>query len=87
MNAPGVVSSRRGLESVHVRAAAHALDSGDACDLRQEGGRGVLATDPMAVSDDQVEPLLVMDDVALPEVPPDDLCGDLTEALAAQFIV
>ena len=41
----------------------------------------------MPVGDHQVEPLLVMDDVALSEVLPKNLRGDLSKTLASQLVM
>src|SRR5205823_1225815 len=55
---------------VQARASAHAFDRAFAGDLRQECRRRVLTADPMTFRCDEVEPLPVVDDVALAEVLP-----------------
>jgi hypothetical protein len=70
-------SGRRSDQAVQTRPFAHALNAVDARNLREEGRVRVFATDPVPVGDDELEPLLVMNDVARSEVPPDHLRRDL----------
>lgn len=75
-----------GDELVKPRASTDSLDRNDASNPCQECGGRVFATDAMAVGDNKLKPLLVVDDVPSRKVSPQYFGGDVAQAFATQFV-
>jgi hypothetical protein len=73
-------------EPVQAGTPADAFDRVNARNLRKECCGGIFPTDPVAVRNDQLEPLFVVDDFAGTVMPPQHLGRHVTQALAAQLL-